>query len=101
VEQLMTVLELFLPGIVVGIVLAWWNRKQNKKVAEDEEKENNKKLKDSLEISLLVATAELSYATTMAIKRGSPNGEVEVAVKRYNKAMDKFRDFERKQLYEE
>ena len=51
-------------------------------------------------ISLLVATAELSYAITMAIKRGSPNGEVEVAVKRYNKAMEKFREFEREQLYQ-
>ena len=100
-EQLMWIIEKFLPGIVVGLVLAWWNRKQNKKDTETSETEMNKKLKDSLEISLLVATAELSYATTMAIKRGSPNGEVEVAVKRYNKAMDKFREFERKKLYEE
>lgn len=54
--------------------------------------------KDSLEISLLVATAELSYAVVMAMKRGSTNGEVEIALRRYNRAMDKFREFERKQL---
>lgn len=100
-EQFIRILELFMPGLVVGLLLAYWNRKQNKKDADNEEVENNKKLKDALEISLLVATAELSYATTMAIKRGSPNGEVEVAVKRYNKAMEKFREFERKKLYEE
>jgi hypothetical protein len=88
------------PGIVTGIFLAVFNRKQNKKDKADTEKENNEKRKDALVISLLVATAELSYATTMAIKRGSPNGEVEVAVKRYNKAMDKFREFEREQLYQ-
>lgn len=87
------------PGIIVGIVLAVWNKKQNKRANAESEKEVNEKRKDSLVISLLVATAELSYATTMAIKRGSPNGEVEVAVKRYNKAMDKFREFEREQLY--
>ena len=88
-----------LPGIVVGIVLAVWNYKQNKAIAVHNEREANTKRKDALVISLLVATAELSYATTMAIKRGSPNGEVEVAVKRYNKAMDQFREFERQQLY--
>ena len=80
--------------------MAVWNRKQNKKDAVVSEKEANAKRKEALEISLLVATAELSYATTMAIKRGTPNGEVEVAVKRYNKAMEKFREFEREQLYD-
>ena len=88
-----------LPSLTVGLILAFWNRKQNKKDADATERETLAKRKDALEISLLVATAELSYATTMAIKRGSPNGEVEVAIKRYNKAMEKFREFEREQLY--
>jgi hypothetical protein len=88
------------PSLVVGIFLALWNKKQNKRIKADTEREQNEKRKDALVISLLVATAELSYAITMAIKRGSPNGEVEVAVKRYNKAMEKFREFEREQLYQ-
>lgn len=92
-------IEAIIPGLIVGLVMAIWNRKQSKKFKAMDEQEENTKTKDGLLISLLVATAELSYATTMAIKRGSPNGEVEVAVKRYNKAMEKFRDFERKQLY--
>lgn len=92
-------IEAIIPGLIVGLVMAIWNRKQSKKFKAMDEQEEHTKTKDALLISLLVATAELSYATTMAIKRGSPNGEVEVAVKRYNKAMEKFRDFERKQLY--
>ncbi len=100
IQLIISFLWAIAPGIIVGIVLAVWNKKQNKKIKADDEKEANEKRKDSLVISLLVATAELSYATTMAIKRGSPNGEVEVAVKRYNKAMDKFREFEREQLYQ-
>ena len=88
------------PSLAVGIFLAIWNKNQNAKTNADNERLTNEKRKDALVISLLVATAELSYAITMAIKRGSPNGEVEVAVKRYNKAMEKFREFEREQLYQ-
>lgn len=95
----LTIIEAMIPSLIVGLFMANWNRKQNAKLATQEEREKSMRKKDSLEISLLVATAELSYAVAMAIKRGAPNGEVEVAIKRYNKAMEKFRDFEREQLY--
>ena len=88
----------FIPGIVVGVFMACWNRQQNKRANVIDEKDANTKRKDALEISLLVASAELSYAIAMAIKRGSPNGEVEKAIERYDFAMEKFREFERKQL---
>lgn len=86
-------------GVVVGVIMAAYNRKQNQRDTHDAEKETLAKKKDVLVVSLLVATAELSYAIAMAIKRGSPNGEVEVAVDRYNRAMKKFREFERESLY--
>ena len=95
---IMFIIEAIIPGIIVGVVMAYWNREQNKKIKAAEDKENNAKRKDALEISLLVATAELSYAIAMAIKRGTPNGEVEKAIERYDYAMKKFRDFEREQL---
>ncbi|MBO7240232.1 MAG: hypothetical protein J6V23_07100 [Bacteroidaceae bacterium] len=98
-EWIFNLFQVIAPSLIVGIVLAFWNNQQSKKEKKHNEKEKDMKKKDSLEIALLVATAELSYATTMAIKRGSPNGEVEIAVKRYNKAMEKFREFEREQLY--
>ena len=98
-EWVIWFIKAILPSLLVGSVLAFWNRKQDRHNAVQNEKEKNMKRKDALEIALLVATADLSYATTMAIKRGSPNGEVEVAVQRYNTAMEKFREFEREQLY--
>ncbi|MEI3501055.1 MAG: hypothetical protein V8Q39_06095 [Anaerovoracaceae bacterium] len=51
-----------------------------------------------LRISLLVATAQLSRAVAMAIKRGSPNGEIEEGLEQYNMAMEEFREFEREQI---
>ena len=95
---LLWMVEACMPGCIVGVVLAAWNHRQNKAAKAAEEKERSALSKDALEISLLVASAELSYAAVMALKRGAPNGEVEVALKRYNKAMDEFRMFERKQL---
>ena len=91
-------LEACIPGVVVGVIMLIINAKRGKKVKEEEDKEIAARRKDSLEISLLVATAELSYALVMAMKRGTPNGEVETALARYNSAMEKFRDFEREQL---
>ncbi|MBE7041647.1 MAG: hypothetical protein E7400_06750 [Ruminococcaceae bacterium] len=86
------------PGIVVGIVLAYWNRKQNKKDNQRKSVEEAAVESDMLRIDLEVATAQLSYAVAMAVKRGHANGEMEVAIERYEKAMEKFRRFERKQI---
>ena len=97
------------PGIVVGIVLAIWNQRQKrrddvaaKREAEREERretqERNRQKSELLRVSLLLATAKLSYAVAMAAKRGRPNGEIEEGVKAYNKALEEFRKFEREQM---
>lgn len=86
------------PGIIVGIVLAYWNRKQNKHDNQRKTIEEAAVESDMLRIDLEVATAQLSYAVAMAVKRGHANGEMEVAIERYEKAMEKFRKFERKQM---
>ena len=99
-EWVLWLAEACVPGIIVGVVLAVMNGRRSAKTKKEEAKEEAAKRKDALEISLLVATAELSYALVMAMKRGSPNGEVESALDRYNKAMEKFRKFERERLGE-
>ena len=86
------------PGIIVGIVLAYWNRKQNKQDIQRKTIEEAAVESDMLRIDLEVATAQLSYAVAMAVKRGHANGEMEMAIERYEKAMEKFRKFERKQV---
>ena len=49
--------------------------------------------RDELLLHITMADADLSYAVVAAIKRGSPNGEVEKAVEKYNKAMEAYTDF--------
>lgn len=87
-----------IPSIIVGIVLAWWNHKQKKRDARYDEHEQDAIKQETLRLSLLVAVAQLSYAVAMAYKRGEPNGEMEVGIEQYNKAMGKFREFEREQM---
>lgn len=86
------------PSLVVGIVMAFWNKKQKQKDEKEDEREKRRIKSETLRISLLVASAQLSYAVAMAWKRGEPNGEIEVGIEQYNKAMEKFRQFEREQI---
>lgn len=86
------------PGIITGIVLAFWNRREKKREAQTSGQEADRIESEMMRIDLLVATAQLSYAVAMAKKRGTTNGEMEVAIDGYEHAMEKFRKFERKQM---
>ena len=87
-----------LPSLLTGIILSVWNFRQNKRENVREERETHRRESEMLRISLLVATAQLSRAVAMAIKRGSPNGEIEEGLEKYNSAMEEFREFEREQM---
>lgn len=92
------ILQLFLaaaPGAVVSIAMAIWSRRQSARDKAHDEAEKRAEKSQVLQISLLIASASLSYAVAMAIKRGKPNGEVEEGIKNYEKAMEKFRQYER------
>ena len=86
------------PGIIVGIVMAVWNKQQKHRTDMDEQREKERIESERLRISLLVATAQLSYAVAMAKTRGSVNGEMETGIAQYEKAMESFRSFEREQM---
>lgn len=86
------------PSLVVGIIMALWNKQQKSRENARKDAETAQVKSETLRISLLLATAQLSYACAMAIKRGSPNGEMETAFAQYNEAMQTFRNFEREQL---
>ena len=87
-----------LPSLVVGIFMAVWNAKQKRFTDAEKQRELDRLRAEALEISLLVATAQLSYAVAIAIKRGAANGEVEEGIEQYQRAMSKVREFEREQL---
>lgn len=83
---------------MVGLVCFYWERRQKKKDIENNEQRELSIEQDLLRLDLEVATAQLSFAVAMAIKRGTPNGEMEIALRKYNSAIERFRRFERKQM---
>ena len=97
----MTVTEIFfalLPSLLVSLYMAFFNRRISKKDKYAESFDEARRRSDQLKLSLLIATAQLSYAVAMAIKRGHPNGEIEEASEQYSKALAEFREFERMQV---
>lgn len=98
IETICSIISALAPGIIVGIVLAWWNRRDRKRDEARSSAEADRLESEMMRIDLLVAVAQLSYAVAIAQKRGSTNGETEIGIGHYEKAMDKFRKFERKQM---
>lgn len=90
--------EMLLPGVVVGVFMAAWNRKQTKRETDAAARERARHEREKVELDLLMAVAKLSYASAIALKRGHANGEVEEGVEQYETAIRDFKDFERKYL---
>lgn len=90
-----------LPSLFVGVVMYFWERRQRKFEREMAEKEENRARGELVKLDLTCATAALTYATAMAVKRGSTNGELETAIANYETAMESFHKFEREQLVKE
>lgn len=90
------IIQAALPSLLVAVVMALFNRGQKKRDAATREREAARLEAENVQVSLLVASAKLSYALAMAVKRGAPNGEVEDGVEQYREAMKAFKRLERK-----
>jgi hypothetical protein len=92
----MTIDTLFvalLPSLCVSIVMALFNRRQTKRDKETDERAEARKRESLLALEMQMATAKMSYAVAMALKRGHANGEVEEAVDAYEEARKKYLAF--------
>lgn len=97
-QWLISLCTAMLPSLIVSIIMLRYERRQKKRDDKNDRREQDRIKSERVRIDLLVAAADLSYACAMALKRGKANGEVEDGVMSYNKAMDKFHDFERDQV---
>ena len=95
-----TLISAILPSLCVSLIMLFFNRRQSKRDEKTNKKESQRKESERLQLSLLVATAKLSYAVAMAMKNGHPNGEVEDGVEQYKEAMKNFKQFERELVAE-
>ena len=96
--MLETLFAAITPGLVVGLMLFYWERKQKKRDKRANEVADAQAKGNLLRLDLEVATAQLSYAVAMAYKRGHANGEMESAIGKYEETMERFREFERSRV---
>lgn len=82
-----------LPSIFVTLVLGIFERRQKKRDAETDARAAARKRESLLGLKLTMASAKLSFAVAMAVKRGHANGEVEDAVRDYEAARGEYLQF--------
>lgn len=82
-----------IPSILTAIVVFYWQRAQKRRDKRSDERAKARQEEAHLLLELQMANAKLSYANAMAIKRGSPNGEIEVGIEAYEAVKAKYDDF--------
>mgnify|MGYP000670848239 CR=1 FL=1 len=85
------ILFAILPSLCVSVIMLFFNRRQAKR----EREEKARASQDRTQLSLLLATAKLSYASAIAIRDHKTNGEMADGVKQYQEAMHEFKKYER------
>ncbi len=98
--DLIKYIAVLLPEIIIGIALFCFKRVQNKRDAEAQKYREAKRKQDLLAMEMQMANNKLSYAVAMAIKRGTPNGEVEEGIEAYEAAKTKYLHFLNEQAAE-
>jgi hypothetical protein len=91
----MTVAEWISCGIsaAIGIMMFYLQRQQRKRDKKAEDNAERRKRESLLSLEMMSANNQLSYALAMAVQRGHPNGEVEVALAAYQEAKDAYDHF--------
>lgn len=99
-DILIQILWAALPSLITGLILAAFSRHQKERDDAADQREADRQRGEIVQLDLLVATAELTRATAVALKYGQTNGEMKEGLRRYNEAIERFREFEREQLIE-
>ena len=65
-----------IPSIIAAVIVYRVNKKADSRYNEAQKQHEERVKAERLSMEMQLATADLSYATAMAIKRGKANGEV-------------------------
>lgn len=89
------------PSIVTGVIAYRINKKGDQRHEEAEKRHDERVEAEKLQMEVQLATADLSYASAMALKRGKANGEVEAGIASYEKAKRDYFNFINKKYLED
>lgn len=88
-----TIILALVQTVLAAIITHSIKKRIDAKAELEHTREAMRQKRDELLLHITMADADLSYAVVAAIKRGSPNGEIEKAMDKYNEAMDAYTDF--------
>lgn len=104
VAGILAIVQTVAAGVITFFIKRQFSNHDKRVVARKEAHDKAQQERDAakfdqecLQLEITMADAKLSYAIVAAIKRGSPNGEIEDALKDYKKAHDRYNLFLKKQ----
>lgn len=80
-------------SVVVFLIQRRLTADQKKKEEAERVRHDSKTQLELLHLQLVNAGNSLSYAVAMAVKRGTPNGEIEAGIEKYKKAKKAYFDY--------
>lgn len=89
-----------LPSVLTAMIAFYLQRRQRKRDAQIDARVEARKHEGLLQLELQMATAKLTYAVAMAVKRGIANGEVEEGIEAFEQARRKYAHFLSEQAQE-
>lgn len=95
-----TILIGMIPTALTGTILYYWQRKQRRHDEKMDKRAEARRCESLLLLNMQMATAKLAYASAMALKRGTPNGEVEEGVEAFEEAKKRYTSFLNEQAKE-
>lgn len=88
-----TIILAVVQTVLAAIITHSIKKRIDAKAELEHAREAMRQKRDELLLHITMADADLSYAVVAAIKRGSPNGEIEKAMDKYDEAMNAYTDF--------
>ena len=86
---ILAIIQSILAGLITYVLKAHIIKKDEK----EQSREAARLKRDKLLLQATIANSELAYAVVASIKRGTPNGEIEIAEKAYHAAMGEYKEF--------
>lgn len=97
---IIAILTAAVPGTVASIIAYQINKKSDKRYEEQRQQAIDRAEASKIQMEMITASAALSYACAMALKRGKPNGEVEEAIASYALAKKNYLDYINRGFFE-
>lgn len=88
-----TIILAVVQTVLAAIITHSIKKRIDAKAELEHAREAMRQKRDELLLHITMADADLSYAVVAAIKRGSPNGEIEKAMDKYDEAMNAYTNF--------